>query len=93
MSFFVKNQYRPRVAVELFARDQVWPGDDQVYLLEKGKERSRCRSHAQAGETICYGAWIAGDDRTSWGVGADNDSPATNAASSDAAARTIELGP
>ena len=55
-------------------RDQVWPGGDQVYLLEKGEAKSVPVS-CNAGENICYGAWVAGDDRIAWGVGPDNDHP------------------
>jgi hypothetical protein len=76
MAFFMKNQYRRAVAVELSSRDrdQVWPGGDQVYLLEKGEAKSVPIS-CNAGENICYGAWVAGDDRTAWGVGPDRDKP------------------
>ncbi len=63
MAFFMKNQHSRAVR---------WPGGDQVYLLEKG-ERKSVPVICEPGETICYGAWIAGDDSVSWGVGPDND--------------------
>ena len=76
MAFFIKNQASRAVAVELRSRDrdQVWPGGDQVYLLEKSEAKSVPIS-CEAGEQICYGAWVVGDDRRSWGVGPDNDHP------------------
>ena len=76
MAFFMKNQTGRAVAVELRSRDrdQVWPGGDQVYLVEKGVAKSVPIS-CEAGEKICYGAWVAGDDRITWGVGPDNDHP------------------
>ena len=74
MAFFMKNQTGRAVAVELRSRDrdQVWPGGDKVYLLDKGAAKS-VPVACNAGENICYGAWVAGDDRVTWGVGPDND--------------------
>jgi len=72
MAFLMTNRHAAAVAVELFGRDRVWPGDDQVYLLDGG-ERKSVPISCDAGETICYGAWVAGDDTTFWGVGPDND--------------------
>lgn len=74
MAFFVKNQRSRAVAVELFSRDRktVWPGDDQVFLIEPGSQKSVPISCNQ-GERICYGAWVNGDDSISAGVGPDND--------------------
>jgi hypothetical protein len=74
MAFFMKNQHSRAVAVELHSQSRAvrWPGGDQVYLLEKG-ERKSVPVICEPGETICYGAWIAGDDSVSWGVGPDND--------------------
>jgi hypothetical protein len=96
MAFFMKNQYRRAVVVELRSRDrdQVWPGGDQVYLLEKGEAKSVPIS-CEAGEQICYGAWVSGDDRISWGVGPDNDHPCDNCCYTCAAKTTaqIRVGP
>jgi hypothetical protein len=76
MAFFVKNQRSHAVAVELFShdRDMVWPGDDQVFLIEPGSQKSVPIS-CNAGENICYGAWVSGNDSISAGVGPDNDQP------------------
>ena len=74
MAFFMKNEAPLGVVVELSSTDRntVWPGDDQVYFLEKGEKKSvpiKC----QAGENICYGAWLNGDAGTFWGVGPERD--------------------
>lgn len=72
MSFYFDNQKRFDVAVELYGerRGRVWPGNGQVYLIEKEMRKSlpvECR----AGERICYGGWRLGDDRVTFGAGPD----------------------
>ncbi|MEI9412173.1 MULTISPECIES: hypothetical protein [Mesorhizobium] len=76
MAFFVKNLRKEAVAVELFSRDRetVWPGNDKVFLVEPGSQKSVPLSCNQ-GEHICYGAWVDGNDKISAGVGPDNDQP------------------
>lgn len=96
MAFFMKNQAGRAVAVELRShdRDQVWPGDDKVYLLEKGEAKSVPIS-CNAGENICYGAWVAGDDRVTWGVGPDDDHACDDCCYTCAAktTATVKIGP
>ena len=60
--------------LELHGREtgRVWPGDSQVYLLDPG-ERKSVLIDCHEGENICYGAWVYGDDRLSYGVGPDGD--------------------
>jgi len=74
MAFFVKNLRSQGVAVELFSRDRdtVWPGGDKVFLVEPGTRKS-IPITCNAGERICYGAWVNGNDAISAGVGPDND--------------------
>ena len=76
MAFFVKNLRKEAVAVELFSRDRetVWPGNDKVFLIDPGSQKSVPLSCNQ-GEHICYGAWVDGNDSISAGVGPDNDQP------------------
>jgi hypothetical protein len=52
----------------------VWPGGDDVFLLEKG-ERKSVRIDCRGGARICYGAWRHGDDRRAYGIGPDRDRP------------------
>lgn len=71
MAFFMKNRVGQAVVVELNGENgKVWPGDDQVYLLEKGEQKS-VPVECTGGERICYGAWLNGNDQVWWGVGAD----------------------
>lgn len=76
MAFFVKNKRTEAVAVELFShdRDTVWPGNDKVFLIDP-RSRKSIPISCNAGERICYGAWVNGDDSISAGVGPDNDQP------------------
>lgn len=71
---FVMNNGHPYVVeVELYSqdRDHVWPGGNQVYVLNDS-ETKQIPLSCEAGETICYGAWVQGDQGTYWGVGPDN---------------------
>lgn len=76
MTFFMKNQNPRAVVVELFGQETGtrWPGNDKVFLLEK-TERKSVPIECRAGEKICYGAWLNGNDSVFWGVGPDNDEP------------------
>jgi len=74
MLFYVKNGTRNALAVEVFSqdRDHAWPGGDQVWLFEPGQKKTVPIS-CTSGERVCYGAWVNGNDRISWGVGPDGD--------------------
>lgn len=74
MTFYMKNETGRAMVLELHGREsgRVWPGDDQVYLLEPG-ERKSVLIDCHEGENICYGAWVYGNDRISFGVGPDGD--------------------
>jgi len=68
---FVMNNHHPNaVEVQLYSRDRdyVWPNSDEVYLLDDGETKTM-PIECEAGESICYGAWISGDESTYWGVG------------------------
>ena len=79
MAFFMKNKASRAVVVELRSRerDHVWPGDGQVYLLEYGESKT-LSIECEVGESICYGAWIQGDQNTFWGVGPGNSQKCEN---------------
>ncbi len=70
MNFYITNSHPNALEVELYSqdRDHVWPGDGQVYVFNDGEEKTIPIS-CDAGESICYGAWISGDQGTFWGVG------------------------
>lgn len=73
VTFEMKNSHPNAVEVELYSqdRDHVWPGNNQVYLLDDG-ETKQIPLACDQGEKICYGAWISGDKTTYWGTGPDN---------------------
>jgi hypothetical protein len=72
MHVLVKNLVGRAIVVELHGETKVWPGGDQLYMFEKG-ERKSFPIDCTEDEKICYGAWLYGDDRVSWGVGPEND--------------------
>jgi len=73
VTFVMRNDHPNAVELELYSQDRehVWPGDNQVYYLDDGETKEIPLS-CEAGESICYGAWIAGDRSSYWGVGPDN---------------------
>ena len=73
ITFAIKNSHPNAMRVELYSqdRDYVWPGNDEVYLLDDGETKTMSLS-CDEGESICYGAWVDGDEETYWGVGPGN---------------------
>ena len=73
VTFVIKNSHPYAIEMELYSqdRDHVWPGNNEVYLLDDGETKQAPLS-CNSGETICYGAWTQGDKGTYWGVGPDN---------------------
>jgi hypothetical protein len=72
MTFYIRNSSARAVVVELHGPQRTWPGDGEVYLIEPKARKSQMIDCAE-GENICYGAWLNGNDRVTWGVGPDND--------------------
>ena len=70
VTFVMNNQHPNAVEVQLYSqtRDHVWPGPDEVFLLDDGETKTMSLA-CEDGESICYGAWIQGDESTYWGVG------------------------
>ncbi|ESZ20604.1 MULTISPECIES: hypothetical protein [unclassified Mesorhizobium] len=73
VTFAIKNSHPNAMRVELYSqdRDYVWPGEDKDYVLDDG-ETKQLPISCNAGESICYGAWVDGDEGTYWGVGPGN---------------------
>ncbi|TIN57110.1 MAG: hypothetical protein E5Y30_38685 [Mesorhizobium sp.] len=73
VTFAIKNSHSNAMRVELYSqdRDYVWPGEDKDYFLDDG-ETKQLPISCNAGESICYGAWVDGDEGTYWGVGPGN---------------------
>ena len=95
MVFYMKNGTGTAIAVELRSqvRDYLWPGGDQVYLLEKDEKKS-VTIGCDAGEKICYAAWLNGNDQVTWGVGPDGDHVCTDCCRVcvASATETLEIG-
>ncbi|WP_274626346.1 hypothetical protein [Arvimicrobium flavum] len=70
VTFMMRNDHPNAVRLELYSqdRDHVWPGGGKDYYLDDGETKEFPLSCTQ-GETICYGAWVDGDEGTYWGVG------------------------
>jgi len=79
VTFVMKNSHPNALRVELYSqdRDHVWPGEGQDYYLDDGETKQMSLS-CQEGESICYGAWIDGDENTYWGVGPNNSQKCDN---------------
>jgi hypothetical protein len=65
-----KSMHPNIVQLEFYSqnRNAAWPGGDRAYEIRDWQwhtYRITCRT----GEKICYGAWVAGDETTYWGVG------------------------
>lgn len=73
VTFMIRNGHPNAMRVELYSqsRDHVWPGGGQDYYLDDGETKSIPLS-CEDGESICYGAWVDGDEDTYWGVGPGN---------------------
>jgi hypothetical protein len=73
VTFVMQNHHPNALELELYSQDRehVWPGSGEVYLLDDGETKEVPLS-CEAGESICYGAWISGDQNTYWGVGPNN---------------------
>jgi hypothetical protein len=73
VTFMMRNNHPNAVEVELYSqdRDHVWPGNGEIYSLDDGETKQMPLS-CEEGERICYGAWVAGDRDTYWGVGPGN---------------------
>lgn len=88
VTFTVKNSHPNAMRLELYSqdRDYVWPGNGKDFYLDDGETKSLPIS-CNEGESICYGAWVDGDEGTYWGVGPGNKENARIAATPAAAAR------
>ncbi|MEQ8345178.1 MAG: hypothetical protein RIB84_05865 [Sneathiellaceae bacterium] len=70
VTFMIQNSHPNAVELEFCSldRDASWPGGGQSYVLDDGAPTA-FPLDCEAGETICYGAWVSGDQGTTWGAG------------------------
>jgi hypothetical protein len=68
----VQSNFPKKVQIEFYSKDsnQAWPGGGEAYGLNDYKEHTYTLN-CKAGERICYGAWVTGTERVTWGVGKD----------------------
>lgn len=72
LTFEMTNDSGQDIQIEFYSEDRnhAWPGGNQAYNLPRAKD-NRWTLTCRRGEKICYGAWVKGDSRTYWGVGAN----------------------
>lgn len=65
-----RSDHPNTVHLKMFSdtRNHVWPSSSRVWVLDDYEEHS-IPITCNYGEKICYGAWVAGDSNTYWGVG------------------------
>lgn len=70
VTFIIQNSHPNAVELEFCSQDREasWPGGGQSYVLDGG-EPTAFPLDCDPGETICYGAWVSGDQGTTWGAG------------------------
>lgn len=90
MAVYVRNEAGADIALELHGHGTVWPGGGKVYQIEKGYRKS-IPIECEAGERICYAAWLVGNDAVSWGLGPDNDQTCDNCCSICVAKSTMTI--
>lgn len=71
-TFVIQNSHPNALQLEFCSldRDFSWPGGGQAFVLD-GSEPVAFPLNCEAGEAICYGAWVDGDPDTYWGAGRD----------------------
>jgi hypothetical protein len=67
-----QNDYQYTIDLKFFERSRnlVWPGRNQVYVLNDRAVRSITLS-CNSGDYICYGGSESGNPKIYWGVGID----------------------
>lgn len=77
--FRVKAISEARVQIVFFSKDRHirWPATDRAFDLNDFNEHD-FKLACVNGEQICYGAWVAGNGKRFWGVGADGKAGCAN---------------
>lgn len=79
MTWKFKSQHANIVDVQLYAsaRNNVWPGNGQVWSLKDYNAHS-VQINCVKGEKVCYGAWVRGTESSYWGGGRGNKKSCTS---------------
>lgn len=70
-TFRFESEHPNKVEVVIFSSDRKgfqWPGPGRVFILDTD-EVTRFKISCLGGEKVCYGAWVAGNSSTYWGLG------------------------
>ena len=73
MTWKFQNDNKYKAQLKFFSSDRkghVWPSSTTVYPLNDSGAHS-FKISCLGGEKICYGAWVTGNSKLFWGVGAD----------------------
>jgi len=70
LTFLIQSNHPNIVSVEFYSQssDTAWPGGEEVFVIKDDQVNSYPLT-CSAGETICFGAWVKGNDSTFWGAG------------------------
>jgi hypothetical protein len=73
MTWKFRSHHANIVDVQLYAsaRNNVWPGNGQVWSLKDYNAHS-VQINCVRGEKVCYGAWVRGTESSYWGGGRNN---------------------
>lgn len=69
LTWNIRSEHPNIVHLEFYSDSgTVWPGGDEVFSLEDSQVQSFPLA-CDAGEQICYGAWVDGNESVQWGAG------------------------
>ena len=74
LTWHVRSEHPKVTSLEFYSqdRDYVWPGDNEVYVIDDYDEHTYTLS-CNKGEKICYGAWVRNNSDSYWGSGYDGE--------------------
>ncbi len=70
------DKMKDLVGIEEVDDDEIT--EEEIQAAADKLERKSVTIGCQEGENVCYGAWANGNDRISFGVGADDDQTCTD---------------
>ncbi|AXS42378.1 hypothetical protein D1F64_02350 [Breoghania sp. L-A4] len=70
LTWTITSQHPNTIELEFYSqsRKHVWPGKGKVYVIDDYDEHTYTLK-CDAGEDICYGAWVKNESSTYWGSG------------------------
>lgn len=72
LTFRMISEHPDNLEVVFYSDDRKgfqWPAGDRIFKLDDSDGVSRFKISCLGGEKICYGAWVAGRPKVSWGLG------------------------